>query len=72
VLATVLLKIAALTVVGFFVWSFLQKFVPGVYSASAMSGKKAPAVADASEVRMDNRQAVSPSPVPPRTGVEVR
>jgi serine/threonine protein kinase len=72
VLATVLLKIAALTVIGFFVWSVLQKFVPGVYSASAMSGKKAPAVADASEVRMDSRQAVSPSPVPPRTGVEVR
>lgn len=69
---TALLKLAALTVIGFFVWSVVQKFVPGMYPPAAMSSKKTPAVAAAPHIRIDSHQAVSPIPVPPKTRVEVR
>lgn len=71
-LVTVLLKIAALTVIGFFLWSVIQKFVPGVYSSADMGSKTAPAVAAAPHVGINSHQAVSPTPALPKTGAEVR
>lgn len=72
VLVTALLKIAALTVIGCFVWSALQKFVPGVFSPSAMNNKKTPAVAAAPDVRTHSGQRVPPAQALPKSRPEVQ
>lgn len=71
-LATVLLKIAALAVIGFFVWSVIQKFIPGVYPHAAIYSKTTHAVAAAPQIRINSHQAGSPTLALPKTGAEAR
>ncbi|WP_395734059.1 protein kinase domain-containing protein [Prosthecobacter sp.] len=70
-LATALLKIAALSVIGFFVWSVMQKFIPVLYPPAAMSSEKIPAVASAS-ITTVSQQAAATNTVPAKTSADLR
>lgn len=72
VMATVLLKIAALTVIGVFAWTVLQKFLPGLQASAVVRSGKSAAVAAARHTETgSHHHTVIPAQLPakPRTGL---
>ncbi|OYW77399.1 MAG: hypothetical protein B7Z37_04525 [Verrucomicrobia bacterium 12-59-8] len=74
-LAAVVLNLAALTVIGFFVWPIIQKSIPSVEVSTAVSSEKTPAIAiplDTSDkTKAASTAAVMPTPAPAVTDAKV-
>lgn len=71
-LATVLLKLAALTMIGVFALSVIQKLLPGVYPPVTMSSEKSSTVAAARHAGAGSHQAAIPAPLPAKTSPKLR
>lgn len=76
VMMAVVLNLAALTVIGFFVWPFIQKSIPSGEVSAAVSSEKTPAMATplgmADSTKADVTTAAQTTPTPAVTDAKVR
>ena len=71
----VVLNLAALTVIGFFVWPFIQKSIPSGEVSAAVSSEKTPAIATPLGTADSTKAAVTTAettPAPAVTDAKVR
>ena len=76
VVMAVVLNLAALTVIGFFLWPFIQKSIPSGEVSAAVSSEKTPAIATplgmADSTKADVTTAAQTTPAPAVTDAKVR